>query len=161
MTDQPHRRKALPLAQSILWAPAGSTTPSDTGPYAVFMHQRALNALHEHLKSSPDKGVLGFLLGHLYEDPASQQRFAVIELVMRLTVAIYGDKTTVVVSRVWDKMQEELTRSGAQLLGWYHSHPPDGVDLAQERGKHVFAGSLFRRPALAHCLRKDFGPDRV
>jgi hypothetical protein len=36
-----------------------------------------------------------------------------------------------VVSRVWDKMQEELTRSGAQLLGWYHSHPPDGVQLAQ------------------------------
>ena len=130
MTDVPHRQKALPLAQSILWSPGGAP-PGDTGPYAVFMHQRALNALHEHLKSSPDKGVLGFLLGHLYEDPQSQHKFGVIELVMRLTVAIYGDKTTVVVSRVWDKMQEELTRSGAQLLGWYHSHPPDGVELAQ------------------------------
>lgn len=130
MTDQPHRRKALPLSQSILWAPAGSP-PQDTGDYVLFMHQRALNALHDHLRSSPDKGVLGFLLGHLYEDPPTLRKFAVIELVMRLTVAIYGDKTTVVVSRVWDKMQEELTRSGAQLLGWYHSHPPGGVELAQ------------------------------
>jgi len=105
----PHRRKALPLTQSILWVPSGTSPPS-TEPYLTFMHQRALNALYDHLRSSPDKGVLGFLLGHLYEDPPSSQRFAVIELVMRLTVAIYGDKTTVVVSRVWDKMQEELTR---------------------------------------------------
>ncbi len=127
----PHRRKALPLAQSILWAPGASPGTPAPGDYVLFMHQRALNALHDHLKSSPDKGVLGFLLGHLYEDPPSLQKFAVIELVMRLTVAIYGDKTTVVVSRVWDKMQEELTRSGAQLLGWYHSHPPEGVELAQ------------------------------
>jgi proteasome lid subunit RPN8/RPN11 len=128
--ELPHRRKALPLSQSILWAP-GDAPAADQGAYVTFMHQRALNALHEHLRSSPDKGVLGFMLGHLYEDPPSGQKFAVIELVMRLTVAIYGDKTTVVVSRVWDKMQEELTRSGSQLLGWYHSHPPGGVELAQ------------------------------
>ena len=129
MTDVPHRRKALPLTQSIHWVPADTTAPADDA-YLVFMHQRALNALYDHLRSSADKGVLGFLLGHLYEDPTSSKRFAVIELVMRLTVAIYGDKTTVVVSRVWDKMQEELTRSGAQLLGWYHSHPPAGIELA-------------------------------
>ena len=129
MTDVPHRRKALPLTQSIHWIPSDAKAPA-TDAYLVFMHQRALNALYDHLRSSADKGVLGFLLGHLYEDPATSQRFAVIELVMRLTVAIYGDKTTVVVSRVWDKMQEELTRSGAQLLGWYHSHPPGGIELA-------------------------------
>lgn len=129
--ELPHRRKALPLSLSILWAPTGPQALQGAADYSFFMHQRALNALHDHLKSSPDKGVLGFLLGHLYEDPPSLQKFAVIELVMRLTVAIYGDKTTVVVSRVWDKMQEELTRSGAQLLGWYHSHPPAGVELAQ------------------------------
>jgi proteasome lid subunit RPN8/RPN11 len=128
--ELPHRRKGLPLNQSILWVPAGAAAAPAGEPYLVFLHQRALNALHDHLRTSPDKGILGFLLGHLYEDPASSQRFAVIELVMRLTVAIYGDKTTVVVSRVWDKMQEELTRSGAQLLGWYHSHPPEGIELA-------------------------------
>jgi proteasome lid subunit RPN8/RPN11 len=129
VTDVPHRRKALPLTQSIHWVPVDTKAPA-ADAYLVFMHQRALNALYDHLRSSADKGVLGFLLGHLYEDPTSSQRFAVIELVMRLTVAIYGDKTTVVVSRVWDKMQEELTRSGAQLLGWYHSHPPAGIELA-------------------------------
>jgi hypothetical protein len=129
--DHPHRRKSLPLSQSILWAPGTAAPPSPArGEYALFLHQRALTALHDHLRNSPDKGVLGFLLGHLYVDPPSGQRFAVIELVMRLTVAIYGDKTTVVVSRVWDKMQEELTRTGAQLLGWYHSHPPAGIELA-------------------------------
>src|SRR3990172_2381306 len=127
----PHRRKALPFSQSILWAPAVAPPPPVTDDYLMFIHQRALNALHDHLRSSPDSGVLGFLLGHLYEDPPSLRKFAVIDLVMRLTIAIYGDKTTLVVSRVWDKMQEELTRSGAQLLGWYHSHPPGGVELAQ------------------------------
>ena len=40
MTEVPHRRKALPLTQSIHWVPGDAKSPaSDT--YLVFMHQRA------------------------------------------------------------------------------------------------------------------------
>src|SRR5512134_1016072 len=37
----------------------------------------------------------------------------------------------------------------------------NGVDLALERRERVLAGALLGRPALAHRLRKNFGPDRA
>ncbi len=40
--------------------------------------------------------------------------------------SFYGDKTEVVVSRLWERMQEQLKKASASLLGWYHSHPGQG-----------------------------------
>lgn len=128
MNDVQYRRKIIPYSISILWR-AGDAGAADAESYPLFLQQRALTALHDHFRATPDQGVLGFLLGNLYECPETGTRYAVIDLVMRLSAQIYADKTTLVVSRVWDKMQEELTKSGGRLLGWYHSHPPDGVGL--------------------------------
>ena len=75
-------RKAIPLAQSILWSP--TPTPGTGGggrgggrpgniPFPVFLAQSALAAVREHLATAPPsgQGILGFLVGDLCECPDS------------------------------------------------------------------------------------------
>jgi hypothetical protein len=87
--------------------------------------------LHEHGQASPQHGILGFLVGDLLQDGDAGPVYLVIDSIIRLNQAIYGDRTHVVVSKIWDRVQQELAgSSGGHLLGWYHSHPPQGIALA-------------------------------
>ncbi|PYO64793.1 MAG: hypothetical protein DMD71_12455, partial [Gemmatimonadetes bacterium] len=118
----------IPTARAILWNPNGRRNPG--GRYPVFIEQKALTALNEHLLAVKGQALIGFLVGDLFECPTSRVRYAVVDSTIRLNQPIYGDKTQVVVSRLWDRIQEELGRVGGHLIGWYHSHPPLPVDLA-------------------------------
>ena len=124
--------QALPIDRAILWNPPaapGSTNPgrpSNRSPYPIFFQQEAVQALQEHLKSSPTQAIFGFLIGDVYRDPETGVLYTVIDKTLKLSQAIYGDKTEVVVSRLWDRMQEQLKKASAYLLGWYHSHPGQG-----------------------------------
>jgi proteasome lid subunit RPN8/RPN11 len=126
------RSQPMPLDRAILWNPPaapGTTSPgrpSTRVPYPIFFQQEAVIALQEHLKSSPNQAIFGFLIGDLYRDPETGVLYIVIDKTLKLSQAIYGDKTEVVVSRLWDRMQEQLTKANAHLLGWYHSHPGQG-----------------------------------
>src|SRR5881296_2158734 len=123
----------MPLDRAILWNPPaapGSTSPggrsSSRAPYPIFFQQEAVIALQEHLKSSPTQAIFGFLIGDVYRDPENGALYTVIDKTLKLSQAIYGDKTEVVVSRLWERMQEQLRKASASLLGWYHSHPGQG-----------------------------------
>src|SRR6267142_710458 len=111
-------------------AAAGTTSPggrsSNRSPYPIFFQQEAVIALQEHLKSSPTQAIFGFLIGDVYRDPETGVLYTVIDKTLKLSQAIYGDKTEVVVSRLWDRMQEQLKKAAGTLLGWYHSHPGQG-----------------------------------
>jgi proteasome lid subunit RPN8/RPN11 len=128
----PPRAQAMPMERSILWNPpaAPGTTapgrPSTRSPYPIFFQQEAVVALQEHLKSSPTQAIFGFLIGDVYRDPETGVLYTIIDKTLKLSQAIYGDKTEVVVSRLWDRMQEQLAKASAHLLGWYHSHPGQG-----------------------------------
>ena len=124
----PHGKQVIPTARSILWNPEGRRNPG--GRYPVFFEQKALVALHEHLVAVKGQALIGFLVGDLFECPTSRVRYAVVDSTIRLNQPIYGDKTQVVVSRLWDRIQEELGKVGGHLIGWYHSHPPQAVELA-------------------------------
>ncbi len=133
MSPRPEpRSQAMPMERAILWNPpaAPGTTaperPSSRSPYPIFFQQEAVIALQEHLKSSPTQAIFGFLIGDLYRDPETGVLYTVIDKTLKLSQAIYGDKTEVVVSRLWDRMQEQLSKASASLLGWYHSHPGQG-----------------------------------
>ena len=123
----------MPLDRAILWNPPaapGATSPggrsSSRAPYPIFFQQEAVIALQEHLKSSPTQAIFGFLIGDVYRDPENGALYTVIDKMLKLSQAIYGDKTEVVVSRLWERMQEQLRKASASLLGWYHSHPGQG-----------------------------------
>jgi len=124
----------MPMDRAILWNPvkkegAEGARPSGRTPYPVFFQQEAVVALQDHLKASPQQAIFGFLAGTLYRDPDAGVLYAVIDKTLRLNQAIYGDKTEVVVARLWDRMQEQLARASGRLLGWYHSHPGQGLSL--------------------------------
>jgi proteasome lid subunit RPN8/RPN11 len=118
----------MPMDRSILWNPPAAPGARSSGraPYPIFFQQEAVIALQEHLKSSPTQAIFGFLIGDVYRDPETGVLYTIIDKTLRLSQAIYGDKTEVVVGRLWDRMQEQLTRAAGVLLGWYHSHPGQG-----------------------------------
>lgn len=133
MTSRPEPKvQPMPLDRAILWNPPaapGATEPgkaSNRSPYPIFFQQEAVVALQDHIKSSPTQAVFGFLIGDIYRDPDTGVLYTVIDKTLKLSQAIYGDKTEVVVSRLWDRMQEQLKKASASLLGWYHSHPGQG-----------------------------------
>src|SRR2546422_7291433 len=121
--------QAMPVDRSILWNPSlPGARPSAGGraPYPIFFQQEAVIALQEHLKSSPTQAIFGFLVGDVYRDPETGVLYSIIDKTLKLSQPIYGDKTDVVVSRLWDRMQEQLKKAAGTLLGWYHSHPGQG-----------------------------------
>ena len=133
MSERPEpRSQPMPMDRAILWNPpaaAGATgpgRPTGRSPYPVFFQQEAVIALQEHLKSSPTQAIFGFLIGDVYRDPETGVLYTVIDKTLKLSQPIYGDKTEVVVSRLWDRMQEQLKKAAGTLLGWYHSHPGQG-----------------------------------
>jgi hypothetical protein len=139
-------RQPIPVARSILWSPAsaggGDQRPGHI-PFPVFLSQSALTAIHEHIATParPGQGVLGFLLGDLCECPETNVSYLVIDAALRLNQAIYGDRTRDVITRLWDRVQEQLETQQAHLIGWYHTHPPLPLSLTEhdvETHEHYF-----------------------
>ncbi len=134
----------IPIPRAILWRPVGgppgAATPHHPGGYPIFVDQRALQALRDHFQSTPPPpkqrrggagaGFLGFLVGDLFHDPQTQQRYIVIDSLIRLNQGLFGDKTGVVVGKLWERIQGELAKIAGHLLGWYHHHPPLGLELS-------------------------------
>jgi len=120
----------MPLDRSILWNPSmpgvEKTEGTTRAPYPIFFQQEAVIALQDHVKGSPTQAIFGFLVGDLYRDPENGVLYSVIDKTLKLSQTIYGDRTEVVVGRLWDRMQEQLTKASGTLLGWYHSHPGQG-----------------------------------
>ncbi|HEV2750668.1 MAG TPA: hypothetical protein VGV12_09110, partial [Gemmatimonadales bacterium] len=125
-------RQAIPVARSILWSPVseGAKRPGIIA-FPVFFSQAALNAVHEHVATParPGQGVLGFLIGDLCECPETNVSYLVIDAALRLNQAIYGDRTHDVITRLWDRIAEQLEQQKAHLIGWYHTHPPLALSL--------------------------------
>lgn len=121
------RPQPMPTDRAILWNPSlPGAKPQGRAPYPIFFQQEAVIALQEHLKSSPTQAIFGFLIGSVFRDPDSGVMYVVIDKTLKLSQPIYGDKTDVVVARLWDRMQEQLAKAAGTLLGWYHSHPGQG-----------------------------------
>src|SRR5688572_24708227 len=125
----PHPQ-TMPVDRSILWNPSmpgiEKSEGSTRAPYPIFFQQEAVIALQEHVKGSPTQAIFGFLVGDLFRDPENGALYSIIDKTLKLSQTIYGDKTEVVVGRLWDRMQEQLAKAHGTLLGWYHSHPGQG-----------------------------------
>lgn len=124
--------RPAPLANAIRWRPASSSDPYARTGSPVFIAPKVLTALHEHWRTTRTHGVLGFLVGDLCEDQEIGGTYLVIDSTIRLNQPIHGDKTAVVVGKLWERIHTELDDGAGYLLGWYHSHPPAGIGLAPE-----------------------------
>ncbi len=128
-----HLRQPVPYARSILWQPvADMPRPTVDEGYPIFIAQQALAAVHEHLATAPHTGVLGFLLGDLFECPDTLVRYLVIDSTIRVRQVLLRDETLRALTRVSHRIGEELEQGGRELLGWYHSHPPLNLSLSPD-----------------------------
>ncbi|HXH63689.1 MAG TPA: hypothetical protein VNG95_05855, partial [Gemmatimonadales bacterium] len=120
-----HQWQVLPSARAVLWNPLvqGTVRRTPGGTYPIFVDHKAMMALHDHFHAAKEQAVFGFLTGDLFQCPNSRVHYAVIDSTIRLNQPIYGDKTAIVVERLWARIQEELKKIDARLIGWYHSHP--------------------------------------
>jgi len=113
--------RPMPVGSAILWTPVGLASASPE--YPIFFTQRALDAVHAPLAGLPEgASSLGFLVGGIYQTPDTRAPFIVVESTIHLPWSIGGDHLTAALRQGRVIAQEEVRRSGAQLLGWYHSH---------------------------------------
>src|SRR5438128_1757851 len=143
-------QQPIPLARSILWSPVSAEAPGEGEgeppgdiPFPIFLAQSALVAIHEHLAAPPrpGQGLLGFLVGDLCQCPETDVTYLVIDAALRLSQPIYGDRTTDIVTRIWDRIEAQAQEAKGQLIGWYHSHPPLPLSLSPddiETHEHYF-----------------------
>ena len=99
----------------------------------VFLEQSALQAMYEHLATppAPGQGVLGFLLGDRCECPVSGVSYSVIDAALRLNQTIYSDRSRDVVTRLWKRLATQLEEQQAHLIGWYHTHAPQPLEMSE------------------------------
>ena len=122
----------LPLDRSILWKPGVEGGGGGTGliPDSIFVAQAAVAALREHAGSAPEKSLLGFLVGDLCQTPDTATRYILVGSLIRVTQPVQGDRTTIVVKALWDRVRAEVKKAGRRLLGWYHTHQDLGIELS-------------------------------
>src|SRR3989442_587289 len=122
----------LPLDRSILWKPGVEGGGGGRGliPDSIFVAQAAVAALREHAGSAPEKSLLGFLVGDLCQTPDTATRYILVGSLIRVTQPGQGDRTTIVVKALWDRVRAEVKKAGRRLLGWYHTHQDLGIELS-------------------------------
>jgi len=113
--------RPMPMGAAILWTPVGLAAANP--PYPIFIRQRALDAVHAQLAALPDgASSLGFLVGGIYQAPDTRAPYIIVESTIHLPWSIGGDQLAAALRQGRIIAQEEVRRTGAQLLGWYHSH---------------------------------------
>src|ERR1051325_9243261 len=78
-------RQALPTDQSVLWRPAvQELARPDDDPSLIFIAQRALAAVEDHLVSAPHEALLGFLVGRVFETPETGMPYVIVHGAVRV-----------------------------------------------------------------------------
>ena len=120
-TTDDYRERPMPVGAAILWTPLGLATANPA--YPIFITRHALDAVHAQLAGVPEgSSSLGFLVGGMYQTPDTRAPYIVVESTIHLPWSISGDRLEPALRQGRTIAQEEVRRSGAQILGWYHSH---------------------------------------
>lgn len=132
-----HLRRPMPVARAVHWTPllrdserrrtGDSGGDDDESVYEIFVSQAALREVQDHVWATDSRAHWGFLLGVLFECPKTLRRYSVIESVLRGSGFFEEGNQGAILATAWGAMEKERHRVGAELLGWYHSHPHLGV----------------------------------
>ena len=128
----------MPIASSIYWTPTHPTVSATPGDAAspIFVRQRALAAIHDHVAVAPGAASLGFLIGDVLRSPDTGTPYIIVQSAIGLPWRVAGGHTKPVVSNGLVAVNRQLRKDGWHLLGWYHGHlspdgglSPDDVDM--------------------------------
>src|SRR6266550_3722974 len=120
----------LPLSRSILWKPVTASGAGALIPDPICVTQAVIVALRDHAGTAPQQTVLGFLTGYLCQSSEPETRYILVNATILATQPVQGDRTTIVLKALWERVRAEVRKSGTHLLGWYHTHPALGIELS-------------------------------
>ena len=134
----------LPTAGAVLWRPAvQELARPDTDPSFVFVAQRVITAVEDQLRSGPDQGLVGFLIGRVLANPDTGYLYLVIDRAMpvpRLSVAGSDRVPTQSLAAV----QRTVQPADGEVVGWYRTQPAGEPRIsAADHEAHL---QSFQRP---------------
>jgi hypothetical protein len=144
--EAPFPREPLPTVQSVLWRPTIQELAhpdSDLSP--IFLAQRAVAAVEEHLRAAPEQTLVGFLVGRVYATPDTGTPYVVVHGAVRVPQAIVAGATEPVVGQSLGAAQRALSPEHGVVVGWYRSDPPPGA-LRITPDDHQAHVQHFHRP---------------
>lgn len=124
------RQRPLPLDRSVFWYPVDQVSePHRASAFLRFITLGALRDISQQVAARPKEGRLGFLIGELFSCPETNARYVVADGTVATPHPIRGDRTLQAVTLAWPRLQEQLNTKRRHLLGWYHTHPEEGLVL--------------------------------
>lgn len=89
-----------------------------------------LDQIHDHVRSTTDREVGGFLVGSLVEGDDPKTRIVAAIPALK---AVGASANVTFTHDVWDEALATVDRDhpGQRIVGWYHSHPDFGVFLSE------------------------------
>jgi hypothetical protein len=110
----------MPVAAAIHWTPVGQVGADPVSP--IFITQTALAAVHAEVAVQPkDVWSLGFFVGGVYLSPGTRIPYIIVESTIHICWSI-ADQLKAAVLDGYALAQEEATRIGKEVLGWYHGY---------------------------------------
>ena len=133
-TDAYHVWKPRPLLRSVHWKPVPAPSrEAGVGSYDVFVDQRVLRALHQHIwNAAPGESPHGFLVGDLCEDPDTGRRYVIVSAAVPSRFPMVEEGPEQIQGEALVAMQLEVDRRRGVLAGWYHRHREGPVELTAE-----------------------------
>ena len=133
-TDAYHVWKPRPLLRSVHWKPVPAPSrEAGVGSYDVFVDQRVLKALHQHVwNAAPGEAPQGFLVGDLCEDPDTGRRYVIVSAAVPSRFPMVEEGPEQIPGEALVAMQLEVDRRRGVLAGWYHRHEAGPVELTAE-----------------------------
>jgi len=135
----------LPTAQSVLWRPAiQELAPPDADASPIFVAQRALAAVEDHLLAAPHRALLGYLVGRVLEAPDTGLSYVVAHGAVRVPQMLVDGATEQLVAESLAAAQRMLPPEDGVVVGWYRSDPTGVLKIsADDHRAHV---RHFHRP---------------
>src|SRR5438128_675517 len=128
-----------PTAQSVLWRPTvQELARADSDATLIFVAQRALAAVEDHLLSAPDQALLGYLVGRVLESPESGLPYLVVHGAVRVPQMIVSGASEQVVAQSLAAVQRMLPPEDGVVVGWYRSNPTGALKIsASDHAAHT------------------------
>lgn len=123
--------RPMPIASSIYWTPVAATGSVEaTGAYPIFITQRALGAVHDHVAAEKEGASLGLLLGSVLRCPDTGICYIVIETTLPLAWPADGERATPILQEALAAADDRVLAGGRPAVGWYHSEGLRGARLS-------------------------------
>src|SRR5439155_26527855 len=134
-----------PIAQSVLWRPTvQELARPDSDATLIFIAQRAVAAVEDHLLSAPHQALLGYLVGRVLESPESGLPYLVVHGAVRVPQMIVADASEPVVAQSLAAGQRLLPPEDGGVVGWHRTHPTGPLKISAS--DHAAHTRHFTRP---------------